>query len=144
MPIVVPGNAPNTLYYNCGLHPNMGAAITIVGGTALEPTVPPTIVSTHPAQNANNIAVTDNITINFSAEILDRSVVDQIVVSDRSGPVRGDVQTHGKVASFKPSSAFSPGTSYSVTVKTGITDTAGTALASESTWNFNTAPAKNH
>ena len=142
--IVVPGNAPNTLYYNCGLHPNMGAAITIVGGTALEPTVPPTIVSTHPAQNANNIVVTDNITINFSTEILDRSVVDQVVVRDGNRDVMGETDTQGKVVIFKPRSAFSPGTSYSVTVKTGITDTAGTALASEITWNFNTAPATNH
>ena len=142
--IVVPRNAPNTLYYNCGLHPNMGAAITIVGGTALEPTVPPTIVSTHPAQNANNIVVTDNITINFSTEILDRSVVDQVVVRDGNRDVMGETDTQGKVVIFKPRSAFSPGTSYSVTVKTGITDTAGTALASEITWNFNTAPATNH
>ena len=27
---VVPANAPNTLYYNCGAHSNMGAEITIV------------------------------------------------------------------------------------------------------------------
>ena len=108
------------------------------------PATAPTIVSTHPAQNANNIAVTDNITINFSAEILDRSVVDQVVVRDGNRDVMGETDTQGKVVIFKPRSAFSPGTSYSVTVKTGITDTAGTALASEITWNFNTAPVTNH
>ena len=105
------------------------------------PATAPTIVSTHPAQNANNIAVPDNITINFSTEINPRSVMDQIVVSDRDREVMGETDTQGKVVIFKPRSAFSPGTSYSVTVKTGITDTAGTALASESTWNFTTAPA---
>ena len=125
--------------------------ITDKAGTALAsestwnfttaPATAPTIVSTHPAQNANNIAVPDNITINFSAEIEARTVDGKIVVSDRSGEVRGNVHTHGKVVSFTPSSAFSHGTNYSVTVKTGITDTAGTALASESTWNFTTAPA---
>ncbi len=139
--IVVPGNAPNNLYYNCGLHPNMGAAITIVGGTALEPTVPPTIVSTHPAKNANNVSVPDNITINFSTEIEARTVDANLEVRDGNNLVSGDTHTHGKVVSFKPRGAFSHGANYSVTVKPGITDKAGNALASASTWNFTTAPA---
>ena len=73
------------------------------------PATAPTIVSTHPAKNANNIAVPDNITINFSAEIEERSVSqDQIVVSDGTREVRGITDTHGKVVSFTPRECIQP------------------------------------
>ena len=83
----------------------------------------------------------DNITINFSTEIEARTVDANLEVRDGNNLVSGDTHTHGKVVSFKPRGAFSHGANYSVTVKPGITDKAGNALASASTWNFTTAPA---
>src|SRR5207244_3248432 len=52
----------------------------------------------------------------------------------------GTVSYAGTTASFTPSSALAPNTTYTATITTGAKDLAGNALANNLVWTFITAP----
>ena len=103
----------------------------------------PSITSTLPANGANSIPISNNITLTFSEE-MDATTINStnISVVDSSGTgVSGVVSYSSQVATFNPSSDLSYFTVYTVTVGTGVKDSAGNALASSSSWNFTTSSA---
>jgi hypothetical protein len=84
--------------------------------------------------------VSADITVPFS-EAMDSSTINStnITVIDGSGnPVNGVWSYSGTTATFNPSSDLSYSTTYTVTVGTGVKDSAGNNLASASSWNFTT------
>jgi hypothetical protein len=105
-------------------------------------TTPPTITSALPA-NSTTIAPGTNVTATFS-EAMNPSTINTTTFELR-GPaatlVAGTVgyDNAGFIAIFIPVLRLAEATSYTATVKTGVTDVAGNAMASAVTWSFTTA-----
>ncbi len=106
-------------------------------------TTAPTISSTSPSSGATGASVSSDITITFS-ESMDFSTIStsNITLADSGGnSVSGVVSYNNNVATFNPSSDLGSNTTYTVTVGTGVKDSAGNALASSSNWSFTTSSA---
>ncbi|MBW1637076.1 MAG: Ig-like domain-containing protein, partial [Deltaproteobacteria bacterium] len=100
---------------------------------------PPTIISTVPADQGNNIAVNTTITITFSEEMAAGSITGSISLSGPEGTVEGSVHYSGFTAAFTPVHALTANTTYTATVTTAVTDMVGKRLASEYNWVFTTS-----
>ena len=143
----------NDLSYASTIGVTVGTGVTDSAGNALASqyqwsfttssapdTTPPTIASASPSYNANSVSVGDNITITFS-EAMDSSTINStnITVIDNSSNVVNGIWTYsGTTATFNPSSDLNYGTTYTVTVGTGVKDSAGNNLGSILSWNFST------
>ena len=103
-------------------------------------TTPPTIASTSPSGSSNNILISSDITITFS-EAMDPSTIDttNVTLQDSNGnSVGGVVSYNNKVATFDPANDLNYSTTYTVTVGTGVRDTASNNLSAISSWSFTT------
>lgn len=104
----------------------------------------PTVTSVAPANGASNVALTANVTANFS-EPLHPATVGAANFALR-GPgaalVAASVSYAGTTAVLDPAAALTPLTTYTATVKggaSGVTDAAGNPLAADYTWSFTSA-----
>ncbi len=99
----------------------------------------PTVSSTSPVSSAVDVPITAQIGITFS-EVMDASTISTATVRVNNGAVAGTVtlDASGKVATFAPSANLSSSTDYTVTVTTGVEDTAGNAMGSAYSWSFRT------
>ncbi|HYN82562.1 MAG TPA: Ig-like domain-containing protein [Gemmatimonadaceae bacterium] len=146
------------------LSPSTGyiAAVTTgardVAGNALAPSVvpnpwtftttdnvPPTVTAVSPTNGATGVATNTAVNITFS-EAMDANTINGATITLRnpstSALVAGVVTTVGTTgARFTPSVALAAGTTYSLTVTTGVSDVAGNAMAAPFTSGFTTAPA---
>ena len=124
------------------------AAKTIFQQIALEagglPTVP-TVVARTPLPGATGVALTTPVTALFSEALNPATVTTSTVTLQGPGttPVPATVTyTPGTfTATLTPSTSLLLSTTYTATVKggpTGVTDTAGTPLATDVTWTFTT------
>ena len=104
--------------------------------------VPPTVISTDPADAATGVALTKQVTAIFS-KTMDATTVTSATFTLKQGtiPVTGFVSYSGTTATFAPSSNLTPNTLYTATVTTGAKDLAGNALASNYVWSFTTGAA---
>ncbi len=104
-------------------------------------TTPPTVVSTNPADNAIDVAVTGNISVTLS-EPMDPSTITTttFLLSDGVSPVTGTVvlDPPGTTATFLPSANLTEDTLYTATITTGVMDMAGNPLSTNQTWTFRT------
>ncbi|MBF0500299.1 MAG: Ig-like domain-containing protein [Candidatus Riflebacteria bacterium] len=107
------------------------------------PTLIPTVTSTNPANGASGVAVTSNITANFSG-VMDPSTINTatfIVTGPGGTSVSGTVSYGGQTANFTPISNLAFGTTYTATITTGSKNLTGNALAANYTWSFTSVPA---
>jgi methionine-rich copper-binding protein CopC len=110
--------------------------------------VPPTVISTDPANNATGVALNKIITATFS-EAMDQSTISTatVTVTGLGGaPVTGTVSyaSGANTVTFTPASNLAANTTYTGTIKggaTGVKDLAGNALASNYVWSFTTGAA---
>ena len=107
-------------------------------------TTAPTITSRSPGINATEVALDSSITVVFS-ELLDpATVIGTNVYLYKVGgatPIPAAVsRSAGNVITLDPTSALDPGSSYTVSATTGITDLAGNHLVTNAIWNFTTIP----
>jgi len=103
------------------------------------PAAAPTVVSTSPADKANDVPMNSTLSVTFSKPMAADSLA---ATSFKLTPsVSGTVTPSGATATFTPASPLSPATTYAVTVAAGIKDTTGQALAADYTWSFTTAEA---
>jgi Ice-binding-like/Bacterial Ig-like domain len=103
-------------------------------------TTPPTVDSTSPTNGAMNVAAGAALGATFS-EALDPSTVTgaTFTLTNFAEPVAGAVTYAGTTATFAPSGDLAPEGSFVATISTGVTDVAGTPLATTYTWAFTTA-----
>jgi uncharacterized repeat protein (TIGR03803 family) len=103
-------------------------------------TTPPTVSSTDPANNATGVPTNQTIHATFS-ESMDSATITTTTFTLQQGamPVAGDVSYLGTTASFTPTGALTPNTTYTATITTGAKDLAGNALANNLVWTFITA-----
>ncbi|MCL4547091.1 MAG: Ig-like domain-containing protein [Bacteroidetes bacterium] len=104
--------------------------------------IPPTVISTDPANAATGIALAKQITATFSTT-MDASTISTSTFTLMQGTtsVSGFVSYSGRVATFVPASNLAANTIYTATITTGAKDLAGNALASNYVWSFTTGAA---
>ncbi|MBI5141211.1 MAG: Ig-like domain-containing protein [Nitrospirae bacterium] len=108
----------------------------------------PTILSTIPSSsfmisgtssNATGVAINSKITAVFSEPMNSTTInTSTFRIEGITGSIAYDSAT--KTATFTPSASLKKLTKYSVTVTTGVKDTAGNALAADYKWDFITGP----
>jgi hypothetical protein len=110
------------------------------GGGGTPDNTAPTVSSTSPADMADNVSIVTTVSATFSEE-MDASTVNDtnFTVADGGGPVAGTVSYSGTTATFTPTDPLELSTTYTATVRTGVTDKAGNALGQDYTWSFTTA-----
>ena len=97
-------------------------------------------VSSPPTSGATSVSISNDIIVPFS-ESMDSSTINStnITVIDNSSNVVSGVWTYsGTTATFNPSSNLNYRTTYTVTVGTGVKDSAGNNLGSILSWSFGT------
>jgi hypothetical protein len=99
-------------------------------------TIPPTVLSTSPANNATGIAVNAAVTATFR-ETMTTSTVSTATFTLNNG-VTGAVTYSGTTATFTPLSNLAYSTAYTATITTAVKDAAGNSMASNYTWTFTT------
>jgi hypothetical protein len=117
------------------------------GGGGTGDSTAPTVTATSPTTAATDVAVTANVTGQFS-ETLDGSTVSEDTFTLTAGttavPASVAYNSTGSVATLDPATDLAPDTAYTATIRggsDGVKDAAGNALASDHTWTFTTAPA---
>jgi hypothetical protein len=104
-------------------------------------TLPPTVISTVPANGATGVSVTQALSAIFS-EAMTPTTIDAatFTLTGPSGTVAGAVtyNASGSVATFTPSSNLAYGTLYTATITTGAEDLNGIGLATSYSWTFTT------
>jgi ketosteroid isomerase-like protein len=104
--------------------------------------LPPTVVSTIPANLATAVPVNTLISATFSAPMTAASInaATFFVTGPGATPVAGTVTYAGSTATFTPAADLLNSTLYTATITTGAKDANGGALALNYVWTFTTAP----
>ncbi|MEW6088696.1 MAG: Ig-like domain-containing protein [bacterium] len=110
------------------------ADTTVAGGD----TTAPAVVSTVPTTGATNVAVNSPVSVTFS-EDMNPQTINTTTFTVTGSTVPGTVTYSNKVATFTPTNNLDYNKTYTGTVTTGATDTAGNPIANNHTWQFTTA-----
>jgi len=94
--------------------------------------------STNPLNAATGVATNRKLTANFSEAIDPATCPANFTLAIGLTPVAGTASCVGKIAIFTPSAPLATNTVYTATVTTGVKDLAGNALATPTTWGFDT------
>lgn len=112
--------------------------------TAAAP-APPTVISTVPANEAAGVALNQSLSATFSVAMAPATITTTTFTLAAPGgvAVAGTVTytATGSVATFAPTAALTPLTTYVATITTGAQDLAGTKLAANYVWTFTTGAA---
>jgi hypothetical protein len=106
--------------------------------------VAPTVASTNPANAVTGVAINKTVNATFSEAMDPQTIAANFTLTGPgSTPVAGTVSydAPNKIASFIPTSNLTASTTYTATIKggvTGVTDQAGNALAVDKVWTFTT------
>ena len=106
------------------------------GGVGPTDTTPPSVTSITPAAGATGVLANTTIVAVFSEPITAIScTASHFTVTGATGTV----QVSGATATFTPTSNLAMGAAHSVTIKAGVCDAAGNAMAQDFTSSFTTA-----
>lgn len=116
--------------------------LMMVGCNGEDDTIPvgtPTISSTIPQNNANEVARNKTISVVFS-EAMDASTINATTFTVKQGTasVIGAVDYADGTATFTPTNTLVSNTLYSVKISTGAKSVTGIPLSSATEWNFTT------
>lgn len=115
---------------------------TGAGSTTGTVDLAPTVAMTSPADAATGVEPSAKITATFSAKMDFATITDVTFTLTQAGTaVPGTVEYADGVATFTPAAPLTSGTAFTATITTGAKDTAGTALAKDHTWSFETGQA---
>ncbi len=106
--------------------------------TTLSP-IAPTVIFTSPASNETNVALNKKLTATFSVA-MDAATISNATFTLQLGTtaVPGSVSYSGTTATFTPTSGLLSDNTYTATITTGAKNVAGTTMANNYAWNFNT------
>ncbi len=106
-----------------------------------EDTLPPTVTTVSPADNATDLPVSTDVNATFS-EAMDAATLTSTTFLLHQGatPVAGSVYYNSvtKTSVFTPLSELGYNTTYTATLTTAVTDSAGNALETDYSWQFTT------
>ncbi|MDY6933388.1 MAG: Ig-like domain-containing protein [Spirochaetota bacterium] len=103
--------------------------------------VPPTITDIFPEDNAVNVPICTTISAIFDKDMdADTINADTFKMNNNDGEfVAGEVEYSKRKVTFKPLNDLDHETVYTVTITTGVADTAGNNMESKKEWVFTTA-----
>ena len=106
--------------------------------------IPPTVISTDPANGATGIAITKIITATFSKVMNSTTITPSTFILRQGATILpGTVTYAGTTASLTPTANLASNTTYTVTITSGVTDVAGNALVNNYVWSFTTLTVPN-
>ena len=137
------GTVSYSITENTGAKRRTGT-ITIAGQTytVTQAGVPPTVVTKTPVNGATDVPVDTKITVTFSESMNFATILSVSNYSITGGAMTGGIvlyNTGTYQAEFTPSSNLAYGTTYTITILTGIKDDEDVSLASPVSWSFTTA-----
>jgi hypothetical protein len=100
--------------------------------------IPPTVVSTSPADADKNASLNGSITALFDTELDASTTKTTFTLKNGTAAVEGNVSYANNAILFNPDANLTASTDYNATITTGVTDLNGTAMASDYVWNFTT------
>ncbi len=102
--------------------------------------VPPTVVSTVPADAATAVAINAAVTATFSRAMNAATIDATTFTLTAPGPtsIAGAVTYSGSTATFTPTAILAADTIYTATITTGAEDPTGSTLAADYVWTFTT------
>ncbi len=103
--------------------------------------MPPTLVRTTPTSGATGVPTSAAVEATFSEAVASASVTSatfSVAPQGATTPLLGTFTVAGPQVTFQPSAPLTPGTTFAVTITTGITDLTGNALASGGSFTFTT------
>ncbi|MFN0083553.1 MAG: Ig-like domain-containing protein, partial [Ferruginibacter sp.] len=108
-------------------------------GLAPADVIPPTVISTDPANASIGVVISKVISANFS-EAMNPTTINTSTFSLSQGTtlIAGTVTYSGTTASFTPTALLIPNTVYTATITTGAKDLAGNGLVSNYVFSFTT------
>ncbi|MEU4626169.1 PQQ-dependent sugar dehydrogenase [Actinoplanes sp. NPDC023801] len=125
-----------------GTSSRWNAKFSIYATTGADTTAP-AVTSTTPAAGATGVAPNAPISVRFSEGLAAGTVTAaNLELRGPGGTLVNRTVTYdaaGQAATITPSAALAPSTQYTVTVRTGVTDAAGNALAAGHQFSFTTA-----
>jgi hypothetical protein len=118
-----------------------GAALAANFEWTFTTVVPPTVVSTVPANGASGVPVNTPISGTFSRAMDPTTITAATftVLGPGATPVSGTVTYAGTTATFNPTAILTTTTLYMATISTGAKDPTGATLAANFVWTFTTA-----
>ena len=101
--------------------------------------ISPVVISTSPANNAINVALTKTVTATFNMP-MDPLTINgaSFTINNGALSVPGTVSFAGNTASFKPVNNLITGITYTAKISTAARNVAGTAMANDYVWTFST------
>ena len=116
--------------------------LTIAGKTftVTQAGLPPYATSRSPAIGATAVSRSTAVSVVFSETMSPSTIATAAFGLSGGSPVSGSVtyDSATRTATFTPSANLASGTTYTVTLSTGIQDSEGVAMASSDTWSFTT------
>jgi C1A family cysteine protease len=116
--------------------------LTIAGKTftVTQAGLPPYATSRSPAIGATAVSRSTAVSVVFSETMSPSTIATATFGLSGGSPVSGSVtyDSATRTATFTPSANLASGTTYTVTLSTGIQDSEGVAMASSDTWSFTT------
>ncbi|MHB1278137.1 MAG: Ig-like domain-containing protein [Bacteroidia bacterium] len=101
--------------------------------------IPPTVISTDPANNATNVALNKTISAVFSENMEPTTIsITSFTISRNAVNIAGAVSYSGVTAQFNPTSNLLSGTVYTGTITTAVKDLAGNNMVNNYVWTFTT------
>jgi O-glycosyl hydrolase len=106
------------------------------------PVPPPTVSSVTPTNTTTGVAITSDVTATFSEAMNAASITAATftLVPQGGAAVAATVSysSNGNVATLTPTAPLTNNTTYTATITTGVSSSAGSALAANYTWSFTT------
>ncbi|HCS19988.1 MAG TPA: hypothetical protein DIW47_05400, partial [Bacteroidetes bacterium] len=101
--------------------------------------IPPTVISTDPANNATNVALNKTISAVFSENMESSTItITSFTISRNSVNIAGAVSYSGVTAQFNPTNNLLSGSTYTGTITTLVEDLAGNNMVNNYVWTFAT------
>jgi C1A family cysteine protease len=116
--------------------------LTIAGKTftVTQAGVPPYVTNRSPVTGATAVSRSTAVSVVFSETMSPSTIASATFGLSGGSPVSGSVtyDSATRSATFTPSATLASGTTYTVTLSTGIQDSEGVAMASPDSWSFTT------
>jgi len=104
----------------------------------------PTVTSTNPLDKAINVPISTPITATFSEDMDSLTIIENtffVKLKDGTGNIAGTVDYDHRTTMFSPTTnPLDYDTTYTATITTGATDSAGNPLEADYIWEFTTEP----
>lgn len=124
--------------------PWRAAVLLLAASVAWAAARPLSVLSVSPGEGATGVSTATSVSAVFSNSIKASTVTGATVFLAAPGgaAVAGTRTVSGAQVTFAPSSPLQPFTTYTMTITTGVKDTANKALGAPKVWSFTTAPVR--